>query len=119
MLALNYRDSQPIHHQVKDSLRRLIASGALQPGEKLPTVRAMAAGLAINPTAIQRAYTELESEGFICTVPGEGSFAQPEAANAARRAALMAQLQCLIAELRMLDVSSEELLAVIEEGGPK
>lgn len=117
MLALNYRDSQPIYHQIKDGLRRLIAGGALEPGEKLPTVKAMATDLAINPKAIQRAYAELESEGFICTVPGEGSYAK--AAGAARRAELMEELQRLIAELRSLGVSSEELLAVIKEGGAK
>ena len=127
MLALNYRDSQPIYNQIKNGLRRLIVNGALEPGEKLPTVRAMAMDLAINPKAIQRAYTELESEGFIHSVPGEGSFAgknpkpasSPESAPEDRKAALMQQLHGLIAELRYLDVSSEELIAVIEEGGGK
>ena len=75
MLALNYRDSQPLYSQIRDGLRRLIVSGALEPGEKLPSVRAMAADLAINPNTIQRAYTELENEGLIHSVPGEGSYA--------------------------------------------
>ena len=60
MLALNYRDSQPIYSQIKDGLRRIIAAGALEPGEKLPTVRSMAMEMALNPRAIARAYSELE-----------------------------------------------------------
>ena len=59
MLTLNYRDSRPIYGQIKDGLRRMIVSGALEPGEKLPSIRAMAVDLAINPNTIQRAYTEL------------------------------------------------------------
>ena len=74
MLTLNYRDSRPIYGQIKDGLRRMIVSGALEPGEKLPSIRAMAVDLAINPNTIQRAYAELEAEGFIYSVPGKGSY---------------------------------------------
>lgn len=122
MLALNYRDSQPIYGQIKDGLRRLIVAGALAPGEKLPSVRAMASDLAINPNTIRRAYAELESEGFIHSVPGEGSYAGrggdggPEDP---RREELIGQLRELISELRYLDVSDEELMAVLREGGAK
>ena len=77
MLSLNYRDSRPIYEQVRDGLRRLIITGALQAGDKLPSVRAMAGQLAINPNTIQRAYEALESEGYVYSVPGKGSFAAP------------------------------------------
>ena len=60
MISLNYRDSRPIYEQIKDGLRKLIVTGALRPDEKLPSVRALAAQLAINPNTIQRAYNELE-----------------------------------------------------------
>ena len=63
MITLNYRDARPIYEQVRDGLRRLIVSGAIADGEKLPSVRALASQLAINPNTIQRAYRELESEG--------------------------------------------------------
>ena len=62
MITLNYRDARPIYEQVRDGLRRLIVSGAIADGEKLPSVRALASQLAINPNTIQRAYSELESE---------------------------------------------------------
>ena len=75
MITLNYRDARPIYEQVCDGLRRLIVSGAIADGEKLPSVRALASQLAINPNTIQRAYSELESEGYAASVPGKGSFA--------------------------------------------
>ena len=78
MISLNYRDSRPIYEQIRDGLRKLIVTGALGADEKLPSVRALAAQLAINPNTIQRAYNELEGEGYIYSVPGKGSFAAPE-----------------------------------------
>ena len=55
MISLNYRDSRPIYEQIRDGLRKLIVTGALSADEKLPSVRALAAQLAINPNTIQRA----------------------------------------------------------------
>ena len=74
MLSLDYRDARPIYEQVRDGLRRLVVTGALVQGEKLPSVRAMASTLAINPNTIQRAYEALEAEGYLYSVPGKGSF---------------------------------------------
>ena len=77
MLNLDYRDARPIYEQVRDGLRRLMVSGVIQEGEQLPSVRAMATSLAINPNTIQRAYELLEAEGYVSSVPGKGSFAAP------------------------------------------
>ena len=82
MLTLNYRDSRPIYEQIKDGLRRMVVSGALAPDEKLPSVRALATQLSINPNTIQRSYNELEAEGLIYSVPGKGSFVSPAAPGA-------------------------------------
>ena len=120
MLTLNYRDSRPIYGQIKDGLRRLIVTGALEPDEKLPSVRSMAMDLAINPNTIQRAYAELEAEGFIYSVPGKGSFAArrlgADCADSERRAVLLERLRELIAELRYLNVTDSEILAMMKEG---
>ena len=117
MLTLNYRDSQPIYEQIKDGLRRLIVTGALGPDEKLPSVRSMATELAINPNTIHRAYGELESEGYIYSVPGKGSFAAPvQAPLEVRRMELMEKLRELMAELKYLGVTDAELMALIKEG---
>ena len=74
MISLNYRDSRPIYEQIKDGLKKLIVSGAMAADEKLPSVRALATQLSINPNTIQRAYQELERSGYIYTVKGKGSF---------------------------------------------
>ena len=122
MFTLNYRDSQPIYGQIKDGLRRMIVSGALEPGEKLPSVRAMAMDLAINPNTIHRAYSELEAEGFIYSIPGKGSFASKrEAADTVhgtdpdREAKLIRQLRELVAELRYLNYTDSEIIALMQE----
>ena len=118
MLTLDYRDARPIYGQIKDSLRRLIVAGALGPDEKLPSIRALAMDLSINPNTIRRAYTELEQEGFIYSVPGKGSFAAVMGGgDPKRRAELMEKLREIIAELRYLNVSDQEILALIQEGG--
>ena len=74
MIHLDYRDVRPIYAQIIDGFRSQILSGILTPGEKLPSVRELASGLAINPNTIQRAYRTLEAEGWIATVPGKGCF---------------------------------------------
>lgn len=73
MLTLNYRDSRPIYEQIKDGLRRMIVTGAMAQDEKLPSVRALATQLSINPNTIQRAYNELEAEGYIYSVAGRAA----------------------------------------------
>ena len=119
MISLNYRDSRPIYEQIRDGLRKLIVTGALSADEKLPSVRALAAQLAINPNTIQRAYNELEGEGYIYSVPGKGSFAAGSGApDSARRAELLTQVRELLSELRYLGVSQQELLNLVKEARP-
>lgn len=101
MITIDFRDSRPIYEQVRDSLRRLIVSGALPADEKLPSVRELAARLVINPNTIQRAYRELEREGYIVSVPGKGSFARPRAGADSERAREL---------LRIFDDAAEELM---------
>ena len=69
MIRLDYRDSRPIYEQVRDGLRRLMVTGVMQPGEQLPSVRSLAMELAINPNTIQRAYAQLEQEGYATPCP--------------------------------------------------
>ena len=70
MIQLNYRDAKPIYEQIKDGMRHLVISNALTADEKLPSVRELAATLAINPNTIQRAYRDLEKEGYVYTISG-------------------------------------------------
>ena len=110
MISLNYRDGRPIYEQVKDGLRRLMVTGAIAPGEKLPSVRALASSLAINPNTIQRAYEALESEGYLYSVAGKGSFAaEQKNVDEGRRRDLLSRFDAAVAELLFLGVSVREL----------
>ena len=74
MVHLDYRDVRPIYIQIVEGFRTQILSGVLQTGDKLPSVRELAAELSINPNTIQRAYRQLEALGWIATMPGKGCF---------------------------------------------
>ena len=114
MITLNYRDTRPIYEQVCDELRKRIICGALQEGEKLPSVRVLAAELAINPNTIQRAYNTLEAEGYCCSVAGKGSFASlPK--DTARKKELKQRVREAIAELRVLGITDEEIQKLCQE----
>ena len=116
MLDLDFRDARPIYEQVRDGLRRLMVTGVIREGEKLPSVRALATQLSINPNTIQRSYNELEAEGLIYSVPGKGSFVSPDrSADLRRRLELTEKFREIAAELRYLGVGQEELLALIKE----
>ena len=120
MLHLDYRDARPIYEQIKDGLRKLMVNGVLQEGEKLPSVRPLASSLAINPNTIQRAYEALESEGYVYSVPGKGSFVSPHTGVDDRRITeLLHAFDQTVAELLFLGTRADTLLARIRaaEGG--
>ena len=122
MISINYRDPRPIYEQIRDELQKLILTGVLPPGEKLPSVRELAQELAINPNTIQRAYRELEQAGFIYSVPGKGSFAgKLSGVDEGRRRELREKLVAVWTELLQLGEEPEELQALLKEtvgGGP-
>ncbi len=116
MIQINYNDSRPIYEKVKDSLRRLILTGALPPESRRPAVRELAMRLSLHATTIQRAYRELEAEGCIVSVPGKGSFvARDGAAREQRKRELTEQLYALAKEFDALGVRREELIALLKE----
>ena len=117
MININYGHSKPIYEQVKDGLRQLMLSGVLTENAKLPSVRELAVKLTINPNTIQRAYRELEAEGYIVSVPGKGSFvAAGSTALQARKAELRETFLAAAEELRSIGLTEEELLAMLKEG---
>ena len=110
MLQLNYRDAKPIYEQIKDGIRRLLLSNAIKADEKLPSVRELASSLAINPNTIQRAYLELEAEGYVYTKQGKGTFASATAMVCQmRKQELLVEFDDVVSELFILDASVEEL----------
>lgn len=110
MIQLNYRDTRPFYQQIKDNIRHLVISKAISENDKLPSVREMATSLAINPNTIQRAYRELENEGYIYTIPGKGTFvSEIDQANVSRQKDLLVKFDTIVSELLCLSVPVTEL----------
>lgn len=117
LIRLDYRDARPIYEQVKDGLRRLMVTGVLAPGEKLPSVRSLAMDLAINPNTIQRAYAQLEMEGYVYSVAGRGTFvAEGQEQNLVRRREVEDKVRPLLQELRELGMTEGEWIALWRGG---
>ena len=115
-MHLDYRDGRPIYIQIVDDLRQQIALGVLPPGEKLPSVRDLAAQLSIHPNTIQRAYRQLEMEGWICTVAGKGCFACEKPSQAREEEdQLMEQFTQTARQLLALGHTRQELAARLEQ----
>ena len=74
MITLDYRDKRPIYEQIIEGIQKLIISEVFKVDEKLPSVRSLAMEMSINPNTIQRAYMQLEQEGWIYSVKGKGNF---------------------------------------------
>ena len=118
MIHLDYRDVRPIYAQVIDSFKEQISSGVLLPGERLPSVRELAASLAINPNTIQRAYRQLEMDGWIVTVPGKGCFVcSDERPAEEEKKRLLTALDASGEALLAFGVSRDVLIARIQRGG--
>ena len=117
MVHLDYRDARPIYAQIADGFRDQIRSGVLGDGERLPSVRELAMELTINPNTIQRAYRELEVQGWIASVPGKGSFVcgSPTAPTTEQRQ-LLEQFDTTTAALLRLGITREALMARLEKG---
>ena len=119
MLQLNYRDPRPIYVQILAEYKRLILSGALERGAKLPSVRELAGQLAINPNTIQRAYRELESEGYILSVAGKGSFvAQVDRLAEQQKKEALNAFRAAAQRLRALGLSAEALASLLTQEEP-
>ena len=111
MIQLNYRDARPIYSQITDGVREQVLAGVLQSGDRLPSVRELASQLAINPNTIQRAYRELEMQGWIATIPGKGCFVCGVPGEFARdRQSLLADFYKAVAALRSSGMTTAELI---------
>ncbi len=113
---LDYRDKRPIYEQVVEKLEKLIMGGALEPDSKMPSVRTMGMDLAVNPNTIQRAYNQLEQEGYLYTVSGRGSFVAPESEWREGKKKKMLEEWSLVTErAREAGLTGEELFRRLKE----
>lgn len=117
MFQLNYSDPRPIYEQIVEKLKCLMMYGALKEDEQLPSVRELAGMLTINPNTIQKAYKELENEGYIYSVRGKGSFVSPmlKKGEPKHMEALKASFLSTAAEMLYGGVTKETLVKMIDE----
>lgn len=114
MFQLDFKDRRPIYEQIKEKLKFLIIGGAMKEGEKIPSVRELAVSMAINPNTIQKAYKELESEGYIYSVTAKGYFVTPRAStDVGKNAELLAKFSDTVRELMYLGKTKNELSDII------
>jgi len=74
LFIVNYSAKEPIYEQIKSQMLSLISSGAIKPGDKLPSIRMLASQLNINVNTIKKVFSQLEEDGVIITVIGSGSY---------------------------------------------
>ena len=118
VIAIETLDRRPIYEQLVECIRQNVLHGIMTPGEQLPSVRALAVELAINPNTIQKAYTELERLGIITSIPGRGSFIADNVKKLAdhNREQLLGELKRTLAEVRDAGVprgEAERLICLV------
>src|SRR5499426_3945311 len=117
VVAIDHRDSTPIHAQIERGLRAAIAAGRLQPGDQLPTVRQLAVELRVNANTVARVYAHLEHDGVLETRRGVGSFisATPQRARppAEHQRRLKAFVTRMLADADAAGFTLEELIAEV------
>jgi len=113
MISLDYRDKRPIYEQVVEKLKKLIVCGALESNSKLPSVRALAIELSVNPNTIQRAYAQLEQDGYLYTVVGRGNYVTGEAEwKKGRIQQVLREYEEALIKAKETQVPRKELLAL-------
>ena len=117
MLSIDYKDSRSLHVQIEDGIRAQIISGALAEGEQLPSVRELAVSLTVNPNTVQKAYKQLEADGYIHSVLGKGNFVSGAhgARDIQKIAALYKTLEETTRALLYLGESKEDIERVISK----
>lgn len=116
MIMLDMTDKRPLYEQVTGKVKELIIRNILPPDEQLPSVRALAIELSINPNTIQRAYSELEREGYIYTIKGKGNFvADISHMLPHRQSSYYSELDELLEKSEAYSLTPEDILSHIKD----
>ncbi len=116
MILLDYRDKRPIYEQVVEKLERLIVSGGLEPLTKMPSVRSLAMELSVNPNTVQRAYAQLEQDGYLYTVSGRGTFVTAENEwRENKQGKVLKEWMNVTGQAREAGIDRETLMAKLQE----
>jgi len=116
MNLIDYQDSRPIYEQIVENFKMQIFKGILREGEQMPSVRSLAVELSTNPNTVQKAYAELERQGFIYTVKGRGNFVKGDVLLMEnKKNELVKEIVKLFKEAHDIGLSLEELVAEIDK----
>jgi GntR family transcriptional regulator len=118
LFQINFKSGLPVYLQVVEQIKAAAASGALQTGEALPSIRPLAEELRVNRNTIAKAYTELENQDVIETIPGKGCFIksnQSPLKKEVRRKLLITEIDQVIVQAHHLQVPSDEFLGLVRE----
>jgi len=117
MFRIDLKSKKSIYEQIVDGFKDEIVSGVRAADSKIPSVRDLAATLTVNPNTIQKAYAELENQGYIYSVSGRGNFVSTVSASVdeVQAASVYAQIESFIKELKYLGVPKEEMILRITE----
>ncbi len=115
MINLDYKDGRTLHEQINTGIKELIINGILKTDEQLPSVRELSVSLTVNPNTVQRAYKQLETDGYIYSVKGKGNFVAPTQNTHDERKAneLYSQLISVVKELAFIGEDREKLKNII------
>lgn len=115
MILIDYKDRRPIYEQVIEKFQQMILCGALEPDSPMPSVRSLAMELSLNPNTIQRAYQELERQGYIYTLKGKGSFVSDSMKAAGnKRREIQEELDRCVSNAIMAGIAKDELRNMLE-----
>lgn len=117
MFELDLRSRLPLYEQLVERFKELIINEVLKADEQLPSVRVLSTEITMNPNTIQKAYKELESQGYIYSVKGKGSFVTPAAhvPSNEKLKKIKEELIKLLSEAMYIGIGRDELLNIIYE----
>ena len=120
MFELDGQSRKPIYEQLMEKLKELMIRDVLQEDDQLPSVRILAQELTINPNTIQKAYRQLETEGYIYTIPGKGNFVlSPKSLrNSLIEEKIKSELTKVLAEAVYIGIDKKEIHRLVKEIGP-
>lgn len=116
MKIVDYRDPKPIYEQIADYYKHMILKGVLLSDEQLPSVRSLAMDIGTNPNTVQKAFTLLESEGYIYAVKGRGNFVKAgEDLTKKKSRELTDKLKAVFEEAKSIHLDVDELIRKAKE----
>ena len=121
MFKIDVMSEKAIYEQIIEQVEQFILIGILNPNDKIPSVRSMATKLLVNPNTIQKAYSELDNKGIICSVPGRGCFVSEEAVNILNKnkREKLSELEKMVFELAIAQVEKKEINECVDRAYEK